>query len=176
MNNITFVRAASVQSGDIVNKFFESLGYDAPACTDHMDGHISAVLDGGTVRGAAYAAAAGTVADTLLLARQGVEGLALSAQVQSLDAIAVHPKYRGRGYGSILLESVAAHARRDFGARHLITRIRTDVPDLLNWFSDRGFQLCQPGRSLVVGGVPLMPTAGHLDAHMQLNGLPAFSS
>lgn len=175
MNNITFVRAASFQAHDIVNSFFESLGLEAPVHSDHFDGHISVMLDSGTVRGAAYAAAAGTVADTLLLSPLGLEGLALSAQVQSLDAIAVHPDYRGRGHGSALLSSVAAHALRDFGARHLITRIPTVAPDLMSWFSDRGFQLCKPGLSLVIADVPMMPSAGFRDAHMRLAGSRALS-
>lgn len=176
MTNISFVRANNDQAFDLVNEFFVSLGYDSPAHSSHYDTHISVMLDGDIVQGAAYAAAAGTVADTLLLSGRGMEGLAWAAQVQSLDAIAVHPEYRGRGYGSTLLESVASHAYRDFGARHLITRIGADDPDLLTWFSDRGFQLSMPGLSLTIAGVPMMPAAGYRDACMRLDNLPVFVS
>ncbi|MBT2474687.1 hypothetical protein J7E68_08890 [Microbacterium sp. ISL-103] len=129
-------------------------------------------------RGAAYAATPETVAAALMLSGQGVEGLAWAPQVQSLEAIVAHPAYRGRGCGSgsVLLESVAAHAYLDLGARHLITRIAADDPELLTWFGDRGFQLARPGLSFSIAGMPMMPTAGYRDACLPLSNLPMFVS
>jgi GNAT superfamily N-acetyltransferase len=176
MTNISFVRADNDASRHLVNEFFTSMGYDAPVHSAHDNAHISVMLDDTTVRGAAYAATPETVAAALMLGGQGVEGLAWASQVQSLDVIVVHPAYRGRGYGSILLESVAAHAYLDFGARHLITRIAADDPELLTWFSDRGFQLAKRGLSFSIAGVPMMPTAGYRDAYLPLTKLPMFAS
>lgn len=176
MTNISFVRADNDASHHLVNEFFTAMGYDTPVRSAHDNAHISVMLDGTTVRGAAYAATPQTVAAALMLSGQGMEGLARGTQVQSLDALVVHPAYRGRGYGSILLESVAAHAYLDFGARHLITSITTDDPELLSWFSDRGFQLANPGLSFSIAGVSMLPTAGYRDACLALSDLPVFAS
>ncbi|MBT2476632.1 GNAT family N-acetyltransferase, partial [Microbacterium sp. ISL-103] len=140
---------------------------------DRLDSHVSVMLDGDTVRGAAYAAHAGGVGD-VLLSQHGVEGLAVTAQIQSIDAIAVDPKYRGRGYGTTLLNSLAAHAYRDFSARYFVTRIDAEKTRALSWFEDRGFEICKPGTSFTVGGVPMMPAAGYRDAWAPLSDLPAF--
>lgn len=176
MTNISFVRAANDASHHLVDEFFTSLGYDTPVRSAYDNAHISVMLDGTTVCGAAYAATPETVAAALMLSGQGLEGLAWGTQVQSLDTIVVHPAYRGRGYGNILLESVAAHAYLDFGARHLITRIAADDPELLTWFNARGFQLAKPGLSFSIAGVPMMPTRGYRDACLPLTNLPMFVS
>lgn len=174
MPDITFVRAASVESIDLANEFFTSLGFDSPVRPDRVDSHLSVMLDGDTVCGAAYAAHASGVGDTLL-SHHGVEGLAVTAQIQSLDAIAVDPMYRGRGHGTTLLNSLAAHAYRDYSARYFVTRIDAEKTRALEWFEDRGFEICKPGVSFTVGGVPMMPAAGYRDAWAHLSDLPAFT-
>lgn len=174
MTDLSIVRAASLESIDLANAFFTSLGFDNPVRPDRIDSHVTVLLDGDMVRGAAYAAHADGVGDTLL-SHYGVEGLAVTAQIQSLDAIAVDPKYRGRGYGTALLNSVAAHAYRDFDARYFVTRIDAEKTRALSWFEDRGFEICKPGVSFTVAGVTMMPAAGYRDAWAHLSDLPVFT-
>lgn len=174
MTDLAIVRAASDESIDLANAFFTSLGFDNPVHPDRPNSNLTVLLDGDMVRGAAYAAHAGGVGDALL-SHYGVEGLAVTAQIQSLDAIAVDPNYRGRGYGTALLNSLAAHAYRDFDARYFVTRIEAEQTRAFEWFEDRGFEVCKPGVSFTVAGVTMMPTAGYRDAWASLSDLPVFA-
>ena len=174
MTDITFVRAASIESIDLANEFFTSLGFESPVRPERVNSHVSVMLDGNTVRGACLRRARRRRRRHAAQPPR-VEGLAVTAQIQSLDVIAVDPEYRGRGYGTTLLNSITVLAYRDFDARYLVTRIDAEKTRALSWFEDRGFEVCMPGTSFTVGGVPMMPAAGYRDAWARLSDLPAFT-
>ena len=157
-------------AGDQVNDLFEQLGHGRPISPHDHNGHISAVVIDGRLVGAAYAAAAMSIADTLLLNCRGIDSIVSALRIHAIEALAVLPRYRGHGYGTALLESIATHANEDFHAEHLITRIDEADSFTQQWWSNRQFQVHD--ESLAVDGLPLGRADGYLEAWRPLTETP----
>ena len=168
MNNVIYLRGDAQRARHHVNDFFAKHGQGRPISNNDVDGHLSVVTVNGELVGAAYAAAAMSIADTLMVGGHGLDGIRVARRVHALEALVIAPDHRGQHYGTHLLGSVAGHAHRDFGADNLVTRVDDESPMALAWFVARGFTVLAPDEVLTLDGVPLPGADGHSDAYLRL--------
>ncbi|MDR7188115.1 GNAT superfamily N-acetyltransferase [Microbacterium sp. BE35] len=172
MTETIYLRGNPKFASEDVNDFFEQFGYGRPVSPNDVNGHITAVVVDGNFVGAAYAAAATSIVDDLFFAGRGMEGVLAALHVHALEALALLPEHRGNGHAAALVESIAAHARDDFGADHLLTRIDRDDHAGEQWWTRRQFRVCAADEALAVNGVPLSRADGYLDSWRPLTATP----
>lgn len=174
MTAINYLRGNPLVAGEYVNDFFEKLGHGRPINAWDVNGHISAVFIDGQLRGAAYAATATSIADALFSGHYSLDGVVTAMRFHSLEALAIHPDCEGNEYNTHLLESIADHARRDFGADYLLARLGDAE---VEWYARRQFTVCGKDERLTVNGVPLPASEGYLDSWRSLlRAVPAVST
>ncbi len=168
----TYLRNTDMTAAHTINDFFEALGHGRVVKPSDVNGHITAVFIDGMLTGAAYAGVASSLADSLFLHGLDLRSIETTMRFHALEGLAVIPEHQGQGHEEVLLDSIAAHARRDFHADYLLARLDESDNELQRWFEGRDFRVCQQSQALVVDGVPTPGAVGYRDAWKLLTPHP----
>ena len=173
MTTANYLRAEPKFAGSFMNDIFDEMGLGRPINGFDVDGQLTVLMIGDKIGGAAYAAAASSVAETLSVnGRELHQALVAGSSLQALVAVGVREEYRGRGYGTELLHSIFGHARRDLDADYVLAHIDVRNHRLRRWFRDLGFTICTTDETLKVDGVLIPGREGFLDSWYGLNENP----